>query len=461
MKTVFIAIAFGTSIRDVLRNDTYKALLKHRNLRIVIFAQDISQEVISGIETNDNVFFEQISKIKPTFIERALLHFHRATLRDRCKTIDLGNTSGETKTLDRITPLARLTLKLLGEKGTNSLIFKLYKNFAKRIDHKEVFEKYNPDLVVVTRVLNYSADYPIMRTAEQLKVPVMAFVSSWDNLTSKAFFPFSLKHLVVWNHVLKEEAISLFSFPENRISVTGIPRYDLFFRRQGFRTKSEFMKSWGLDENTKLICYCTGSKDVGKSPLDPITPEPNIAKFIAENCNLGEFGANCKVIIRLHPQANPDHYQDLEKMENVIVNIPGKLGAFQDRVFTEEEDVEFGELMNYSDVVVNFASTVTIDAAVFDTPIIGVNFDFNGERPYKISPRRIYDFDHYAKLIKMEGFLLANSREELKSQIKSYLNNPSLTKEGRLRIVDQQCVFRDGQSGNRNASIILKELRLN
>ena len=40
------------------------------------------------------------------------------------------------------------------------------------------------------------------------------------------------------------------------------------------------------------------------------------------------------------------------------------------------------------------------------------------------------------------------------------LENPSHLKDGRLRIVNQQCVFTDGQSGARNASIILEELGL-
>jgi hypothetical protein len=33
---------------------------------------------------------------------------------------------------------------------------------------------------------------PVMRAALKYNVPVIALVSSWDNLTSKAFFPFAL-----------------------------------------------------------------------------------------------------------------------------------------------------------------------------------------------------------------------------------------------------------------------------
>lgn len=456
-KTVFIAIAFGTSVRDVLRNDTYKQLLGRKDLRIVIFAQDISTDFVEEFGYKDQVSFETLKPVQPSLVERILLHFHRASLRDRCRTIDLGNTSGDTSAIDRFTPLARLTLKVLGEKVTNKLIFKLYQIFAKREDYKEAFLKYNPDLVVVTRVLNYSADYPVMRTADQMKVPVIALVSSWDNLTSKAFFPFSLDKLVVWNEVLRDEAIELFHFPADKIEVTGIPRYDLFFRETNFRSKKKFFSDWGVDFETKLITYCTGSETTGRSQMDPVSPENNIAKYLAEQVNLGHFG-NALLVVRLHPQAKVEHYQELDSMEGVILNIPGSTRGFQDRVFSDREDVEFGELMKYSDVVVNFASTVTIDAAVFDTPIIGVNFDFNGKRPYKISPRRIYDFDHYAKLRKMDGFLLANSKSELVEQINSYLKDPGLTREGRRRIVTQQCKFTDGESGQRNAKVILEAL---
>ena len=456
-KTIFIAIAFGTSVRDVLRNDTYKMLLNDNNIRVVVFAQEISEEFVSEFGHLNQVSFEQINPFKATFVERFLLHFHRSTLRNRCRTIDLGNTSGDTKVLDFFMPFANLAHRIFGIERTNNLIYFLYQIFAKRKDYFAVFAKYKPNLVIVTRVLNYSSDYPVMRTANFLNVPVIALVSSWDNLTSKAFFPFSLRHLVVWNNILKDEAISLFNFPHEKISVTGIPRYDLFFRKFNFKSKSDFFRKWNIKSKNKIITYCTGSETTGKSILDPISPESGIVKYIAKECEKKIFG-DVTFIVRLHPQANINHYLGLNSMNNVILNIPGKKGRFQDRLFSENEDIEFGELMLYSDVVINFASTVTIDAAVFDTPIVCVNFDFNGERPYEISPKRIYEFDHYAKLLKMEGVSLSNSRKEMINDIKKYLLNPNLHKEGRKRIVQQQCVYTDGRAGERVYNSIISAI---
>ena len=121
-KKIFIAIAFGTSVRDVLRNDTYKVLKANEKIDIVVFAQDINENVITEFG-GENVTFQQLVPFKPSLIERIIGNFHKAVLRDKCKTIDLGNTSGDTKTLDKFTPIARILVNLFGYNRKTSKIF--------------------------------------------------------------------------------------------------------------------------------------------------------------------------------------------------------------------------------------------------------------------------------------------------------------------------------------------------
>lgn len=456
-KTIFLAIAFGTSVRDVLRNDTFQLLRRQKDIRIIIFANDINESFKTEFG-GENIYFEKLIQIKPSFLERILYHFMRALLRDRCRTIDLGNTSGNTKTLNKFTPFARYCVKVFGHKRMNYVIYWLFRNLAAGKEYRTEFDYYKPDLVIVTRVLGYSADYPIMRRAEVEKVPVISLVSSWDNLTSKAFFPFSLKALFVWNDILAKEAVELFDFPKEKIYITGIPRYDIFFRKEKFQKKEDYFKSIGLDIKKRLITYCTGSSTTGQTSIDPVTPEPQIATFIADQIEK-EIIPNAQLIVRLHPQADISHYQNLYDRTGVLVQIPGNKSNFHDRLFSEKDDVEFGENMLYSDVVVNLASTVTIDAAVFNTPIICINFDFYGERPFNLSVKRFYEFDHYAKLLENGGVKLPRSKEELIENINEYLTNPDLDSDGRKRIVNQQCMFTDGRSGERVANHILSTLQ--
>ena len=457
-KTVFIAIAFGTSVRDVLRNDTFLKLKERKDLRIVVLAPQVNDAKFVEEFSGENVEFEPLVKFKASFAERILFLLHRASLRDKSRTIDLGNTSGDTAGINKVTPLVRLLKKMLGEKKFLDLIHWGYKTFTSSKLYEEYFDKYNPDLAVVTRVLNYSMDYPVLRMASKKGVPVISCVSSWDNLTSKGFFPFSIESLVVWNEILSSEAQDLFFFPKKDIFISGIPRYDLFFRREGFDTKENVFKRFGLDPDKKLILYGTGSKTTGRTKIDPVTPEPEIVEFIADSIDNGQIKGPAQLLVRLHPQANPDHYKRLEGRENVVVHIPGRDVSFQDRLFSKRDDVEYAESLLYSDLIINFGSTVSIDAAVFDRPIICVNFDFRGKRPYRYSMTRLYEFDHYRKLVELGGIRLPKSREELVGDINAYLENPDLDKAGRQNIVDKQCHYADGQSGARIANHILSFL---
>jgi hypothetical protein len=60
--------------------------------------------------------------------------------------------------------------------------------------------------------------------------------------------------------------------------------------------------------------------------------------------------------------------------------------------------------MKHREVVTNLASTITIDAALLDTPIICNNFDYFGQRELKYSVIKVYQFDHYAKFAKGKRF---------------------------------------------------------
>ncbi|MCG9881414.1 MAG: CDP-glycerol glycerophosphotransferase family protein, partial [Bacteroidia bacterium] len=389
--------------------------------------------------------------------ENYLLHFHRATLRDICKTIDLGNTAGDTYWLDKFTPLARFLVKAFGRKRVNSLIYFLYKILSPAKSYKSQFLDYKPDLVIVTRVLNYSKDYPILRMADKLKVPAISLVSSWDNLTSKGFYSFSINKIVVWNNVLKEEAMSLFGYPEKDIFVSGIPRYDSFFNYEPKISKKEYCLKMGLDPNKKIILYGTGSATTGRTSIDLVSPEPEIADFIVDNINNGKI-ENAQLIVRLHPQAEVNSYEFLKNKLNLVLQIPGKSTSFQDRLFSKTDDDDFANTLYFSDVVVNLGSTISIDAAVFDKPIICIFYDFRGLRPFEKSVKRLYHFDHYHKLLKTNGIKLSDSNEVLIEDINTYLNNPKLLVNERFEMVKQQCFYTDGKSGERVADFLINYL---
>jgi CDP-glycerol glycerophosphotransferase (TagB/SpsB family) len=370
----------------------------------------------------------------------------------------LGNTNGDTRVIDYLTPVVKLGRKFFSYNSLTRFVFWLYKFSKKSFIYDELFHIYKPDLVIVTRVVNFSLDYPLLRTAAAFRVPTIGLVSSWDNLTSKGFFPFELQSLVVWNEIMKEEAINLFNFPEKKIFISGIPRYDFLFNLDEFSTYKEFCTKLGLNSSKKIILYGTGSSTTGITPLDLISPEPGIALFVAEKINDGTLGHDLQLLVRLHPQAKIDDYKSLLDLPNVFVHMPGQKTKFRDRLFSIDDDIIFAETLKYSSVLINLCSTLSIDAAVFDVTIICINFNHHGERPFKYSVSRMYEFDHYAKLLKTNGVRLANDHNDLINAIKESLSYPELRKSGRRQILEQHCYYTDGCSGLRTANYIIDSL---
>jgi CDP-glycerol glycerophosphotransferase (TagB/SpsB family) len=120
-------------------------------------------------------------------------------------------------------------------------------------------------------------------------------------------------------------------------------------------------------------------------------------------------------------------------------------------------DSHLADLLYHSDVVVAFASTLAIDAVVFNKPIVFIGFD--GEsRPYWQSVKRFYDLDHQQFLLKIGGIKFAKNLDELKNYIQEYLNNPNLDDSGRKKIIYKLCWRLDGKSSERLADVLIKFL---
>jgi hypothetical protein len=112
----------------------------------------------------------------------------------------------------------------------------------------------------------------------------------------------------------------------------------------------------------------------------------------------------------------------------------------------------------HADVVVNVASTISIEACIFDTPIVNINFDGPGDTPFVKSARRYYSFTHYVNITSRRAVRVAKSAEQLVADVAAYLADPSLDAAGRKQVVIDQCQLTDGRSAERVVNLVLTEL---
>ena len=117
------------------------------------------------------------------------------------------------------------------------------------------------------------------------------------------------------------------------------------------------------------------------------------------------------------------------------------------------------DTLRHSDVIVNVASTIAVEAAIFDTPVVNISFDGESPSEFACSARRYYRFTHYVNVTRHNAVRIAASPDELIGHVNTYLANPHLDSSGRRQVVLEQCQFLDGRAAERVADAVADDLR--
>jgi CDP-glycerol glycerophosphotransferase (TagB/SpsB family) len=125
---------------------------------------------------------------------------------------------------------------------------------------------------------------------------------------------------------------------------------------------------------------------------------------------------------------------------------------------TADSQQHLADTMRHSDVIVNVASTIAIEAAIFDTPVVNVAFDGEAPAEWTRSARRYYRFTHYVNITRHDAVRVAETPDRLIEDVARYLTDPALDRDGRRRVVLEQCEFQDGRAAERVAGFVAEEL---
>jgi CDP-glycerol glycerophosphotransferase (TagB/SpsB family) len=167
-------------------------------------------------------------------------------------------------------------------------------------------------------------------------------------------------------------------------------------------------------------------------------------------------------LVRLHPRDDIDAYREFAGVPRLLIEKP-----FRQTVKTAdglaidvmpEHQQHLADTMRHSDVVVNVASTIAIEASIFDTPVVNVSFDGEAPSAFERSARRYYRFTHYVNITRHHAVRVAEQPEQLVDWVGRYLQDPAIDRAGRRAVVEEQCQFLDGRSAERVAASVAEEL---
>ena len=324
--------------------------------------------------------------------------------------------------------------------------------------YDELFERYRPHLVLTSAQGVISVrEAPLLRESLARGAPTLAIHMSWDQLCSKHEPGYRVDGLVVWNEFMKQDAIQRFGYREDEVYVAGAPHWDLYARRDFLQSREEFCHPLGLDPAKKVIALMT------VPPM--IYPEHNhIIETLLEAINNNVWCAPAQLLIRLHPSQSPQDCAAFSGQPDIAVEYPAgrfdgmNVGGLRADISLPDRQ-HLANTLFHADVIINYASSTTIEACVYDTPVVNIAYDGEQTPPIYGSALDGYRQEHYHRIVDTGGVRLAYSPRELVEWVGRYLANPSLDRQGRGRIVQEQVEPLDGKAAERTARYVLTYLR--
>lgn len=464
MKTIFISIFSGIEVKNLLRTTVARSLLADEAVRLVLLATGGAERAAHFRRefSHPRIIVESVPAYRPCgadalFQTLSFYALNTATTRWRA-----GLVARSTGRFFHY-PFALALHWLLGNSWTIRLLRFCDCLFVRRHLYTELFERYAPRAIVCANLFD-AMEVHLLREARARGAATVGYINSWDRVTARSVLRDVPDQFIVFNNFLRDELVRYQAVPHKLISVCGIPQCDSFFRPAALaetaatygvalrplRPRAEFLQSIGFSENARFIFYAPMGPSFSESDWDIIDL---LLRLEREN-RLG----GARLFVRFPPN-DAVNEAELRKRPALHSYLPGVRlsavrGADWDMPF--EDLLRLQETLLYASAVVNYTSSIAIDASIFDKPVVGIHFETHVAADSRRMPTGYYHMEHYRRVISTGAIVLAYSPKELESLIFHLLENPSLQREERARLVRAQCPFADGRSGERIAGVILR-----
>lgn len=285
-------------------------------------------------------------------------------------------------------------------------------------------EEYKPDFVFCSNQRPLTAVAPI-EAAKSLNIPTGTFIFSWDNLP-KATMVIDPQYYFVWSDFMKKELIKYNpEIPENLITVTGTPQFEIYRDPDLVKNKDQFVEKYGLEADIKYICF--SGDDHTTSPYDEFYLR-DLARTVVQ-MNRESEGVRYGILFRKCPVDRSKRYEPILNEFGLIISIDPKweaAGEFWNQIMPMPEDNELlVNTVGNSQIVLNVASSMVFDFYSMGKPCCYFNYNPVEADPKVWTIKRVNEFIHFRSMPSKEAVLWINSFEEIEIRLKEYFTNPA------------------------------------
>ena len=444
MPRALIPVGTGIALRNVLRTGLPSALRRRGIEPTYAVSAALYDELSREAEQlpGDIAVLPELPTARSETVLRDLAF---GIVQRRCRIATMDILLRERARHRERTPWKERAAPLLGR---SRAVYRLVRSLRRRvIDVSAVaplLDHVRPDVVFANNIFNHE-EAAVLRAARDRGIATVGMVHSWDNPSTKGDLPIHADVVLVWSDAMASEMTEYFGYPDERMPRVGSPQFDVYAQDLP-TTRDDLLEHYGFDAGTALITYATGSP--GHCPWEVRYPQILL--------RLLEDRPDARLVVRLHPRDRAERYAALQGLPNVRVELAGRAGTGVDDRWnpTDEDHVHFAALMRYSDVVVNIASTIALDAAANDTPSVHVGFDAESGIDYLDSVTRFFDYTHIQRIVARNAAPIARNAEQLLDAVRNALAHPDDRAAERRDLAVQEGYDRCGHSAERIADAI-------
>jgi len=471
-KRVFISADHGLAIVYFLQSDVLPTLLD-AGLEVVLLTDDGLREQISqrfgrpGL-TVEGLRFQQARQYFEGNNHTLQYWLHFLRWMGGSQRINTNAMDGHLRQMDyessakakRLMPLIRgLTWGLRRSRWMRQSLVGAQMRFSPDL-YGDLLDQYQPSLVVASTP-GWRLDRYLLRQAGQRGVRTAAAIIGWDNPSSYRLRGARVDYATCWSEIQKRERVLGSDWAPEHVHVGGIPTYDGYFRKEWVIPREEYFRLHGLDPQRKLISYACSF----------VTFSPNfrnmetLARLVSENA----LAQPSQLLIRLHPNhfmPGSLYEQEAQRVRQMIQSMPhvhlvepvalgGELGYY-----SGEDMPEKASMMAHSDVFTTVYSTMVVETAIHDRPIVSVCLDtpggWNTPGKFSLALTEIAEWPTHQRFREAQAGRVAFDEGQLRAALDAYLNDPQLDGAERRKFVQDEVTYTDGSAGKRTGAYLAK-----
>lgn len=466
-KTIMISADHGLAIVYFLQTDVVKTLLE-KGFRVVILTDDGVTEKMRERFQSSNLFFEGL-RLKDAKIyfetvdhnQQYWIHFLRwmgGSDQVNTHAIDshLRQMAFETSRRGKLLmPFIKTYIRKLRKSAdARKRLVRKQNRYTTNL-YGDLFDRYQPNLVIASTA-GWRLDRYLLREAAARGIETAFAVIGWDNPSSYRLPGAPVQWVSCWSEIQKQELTLGADWLPERVHVGGIPTYDGYFRKIWRLSRETYFKYHNLDPDRKLISFACSF----------VTFSPNYQDIeaLVNIISQEKLSYPAQLLIRLHP----NHFipgslfeEEAERIRRLIKDKPyihlvepvalgGDLGFYSGEDMPEKDS-----MMAWSDVFCTVYSTMVVETAIHDRPIISVCIDAPGgwKKPgkFSLSLTEIGEWPTHERFRDAKAGKVVYNEEQLTEALNFYLAHPEADSAERKQFVSDECTFTDGTAGIRTA----------